>query len=536
MSSLYLNHLTPVEKLSLINTLHQTQLGKCFICEEPIDLDVQRDEIDIDHIVPTSLGGKDDPANFALTHSSCNRSKQASNLEVARVLHRFYQIKEEVGIQNRGPNLDDIFARYGGAQCEVVFTRKGERIKFSLDKIGDHRVFDLPVYKDELSDFEYFFTKLPIEYLYHDDKINPRSIGQNISKLIQEFYQKRPQLHPSLAWVEIKGGPPSKIKIFDGQHKAAAQVLLGVKSLPVRIFINPDLDVLLKTNMNAGTTLRQVAFDKSVQRFLGSSLYADRIKRYRTEHGLSDDNYSFSERDLVNHFRGEAREVKRYILDSVRDSVIRDPENKLGDFIDFGGRQTERPLSYSTIDKTFFSFFIFQEVLETAIDYQFDEGDNPRELEKQQILQLMNLIAEEIYINRFNPEIGTARIENRIQKGDDFPLDHIRAFRLSKEEVIYNWLRYIDQIIKNFYYYQGKPIQEKKLFHYKFPQPLWNRIRAFIRNLFNLPVWVNSSLSATVFGGKQNYDFWQSIFESGKSPQGVQVLSEPLNLIKMIQD
>jgi hypothetical protein len=115
------------------------------------------------------------------------------------------------------------------------------------------------------------------------------------------------------------------------------------------------------------------------------------------------------------------------------------------------GRQTERPLSCATVDKTFFSFFIFQEVLETAIDYRFDEGENPRELEKQQILQLMNLIAEEIYINRFNSKIGSTRIESCVQKGEDLPLEHVRAFRLSKEEVIYNWLRYIDQIIKNYF-------------------------------------------------------------------------------------
>jgi len=536
MGSLYLNRLTTVERLTLITTLHTTQKGYCFICEEPIDLDVQKNEIDIDHIVPSSVGGKDDPVNFALTHASCNRSKQASNLEVARILHRFDQLKEKVEAENRGPNLDDIFALYGGAQHQIVFSRSGDRIKYSLEKIGDHHIFELPVYKDELSGFEYFFTKMPIEYLYHDDKINPRSIGQNISKLVQEFHQKRPQLHPSLAWTEIHNGTYSKVKIFDGQHKAAAQVLLGVKSLPVRVFVNPDPEVLLKTNMNAGTTLRQVAFDKSVQRFLGSSLYTDRIDRYRTEHGLPAHNFSFSESDLIKHFKGEAREVKRYILDAVRDSVIRDPENRLADFIDFGGRQTERPLSYSTVDKTFFSFFIYQEVLDTVLDYRVDEGENPRELEKQQILQLMNIIAEEIYIDKFNSEIGTTRIESRIQKGEDLPLEHIRAFRLSKEEIIYNWLRYIDQIIQHFFIMQGKPIQEKKLFHYKFPQALWDRIRAFIRNLHNLPVWVNDSMAATVFGGKQNYDFWQSIFESGKSPQGVQVLTEPINLMKMIQD
>jgi len=45
----------------------------------------------------------------------------------------------------------------------------------------------------------------------------------------------------------------------------------------------------------------------------------------------------------------------------------------------------------------------------------------------------------------------------------------------------------------------------------------------------------HSDLSASVFGGKQNYDYWQTIFTTGKTPQGQQVLAEAINLIQMIQ-
>jgi hypothetical protein len=208
----------------------------------------------------------------------------------------------------------------------------------------------------------------------------------------------------------------------------------------------------------------------------------------------------------------------------------------LKEYIDFGGRAKDRPLSYSTIEKTFYSFFIFQDVLDTPISYRLEEGENPRELEKEQILELMNMIAEEIFIGKFDADIGTSQIESKIQKGESLPLEHIRAFRMSKEEILYNWLRYIEQIIKNFFIMQGKPIQEKKLFQYKFPVPLWDKIRLFIRNMANLPVWINKELSSTVFGGKQVNDYWQTIFETGKSSQGLQVLAKPIDLMKMIQD
>lgn len=536
MGSLYLNRLSAKERDGLISRLHSSQNGVCFICEQDIDLILHKDAIDIDHVIPIKIGGRDDPTNFALTHMSCNRSKQASDLNVARILYQFDRIRDNVARENRGPNLNDIFMAYGGSQHQIRFARQNGKIRYSLPETNNNQILEAALYRDDLSQFEYFFAKLPIAYLYHDDKINPRSIGQNVTKLVQEFYLKRPQLHISLAWIDLANDDKAAVKIFDGQHKACAQVLLGVRELPVRVFVNPDIDILLTTNTNAGTKLKQVAFDLSVQRHLGSSLYRDRIERYQREHELSDTDYTFSESDLVNHFRGESREIKRYILDAVRDTITHHPDNRLRDYIDFGGRGKERPLSYSTVEKTFYSFFIFQDMLNTPLDFRLEDGENPRELEKQQILELMNRIADEIFIGKYDLEIGTDRIENKIQKGDILPLDHVRAFRMSKEEVIYNWLRYILQIIKNYFIMQGRPIQEKKVFQYKFPEPLWDKIDVFLRNFSNLPVWVNNELSYTVFGGKQNYEYWQTIFETGRSPQGVQVLAEPIDLMNLIKE
>ena len=536
MGSLYLNRLSHEKEEELKKRMLEAQRGKCFICEEPIDLTVH--SVQIDHVIPTKVGGKDDPSNFALTHSSCNESKQDADLRIARILARFSRIRDACLKENRGPDLTDILNRYGGSKYEIYLEpdENDGVIKYSLSHTGDNSIYKERVYTDELSGFKYFFAELPIEYLFHDDRINPRSIGQNISKIVKEFFLKRPQLHISLGWIDLGDKHETKIKIFDGQHKAAAQVLLGAKRLPVRIFVDPNLDVLLTTNTNAGTSLRQVAFDKSVQRHLGSALYIDKVERYQKERGLSSDDYNFSERNLVNYYRGEFREMKRYILDSIRDGITHHSENKLKEFIDFGGRGKEKPLSYSTVEKTFYSFFIYRDVLDTPVNYRLEEGENLREIEKEQILSLMNIIAEELFIGKFDPDIGTYRVENKIQKGKDIPEKHLIAYRMSKEEILYNWLRYIGQVIKNYFIMQGKPIDESKLFQYRFPEPLWDRIRIFTMNLGRLPLWVNRELSSTVFGGKQNYEYWQTIFETGKTPQGFQVLAKPLDLMEMIRE
>ncbi len=535
MASLYLSRLSNEERTVLVKSLHDSQKENCFICGLAINLDLHADSLDIDHIEPTSAGGKDGPENFALTHDSCNRSKQASDLRVARVLASFDTLAQKIADENRSPNLGDVLAQHEGSLYKLPITINGDSIETTFSDIGQNEVKVLPVYEDDISGFRSCFINLPIEYLHHDDHINPRAIGSNLRKLVVEFHKKLPQLHISLGWVDTSQGSRVKVKIFDGQHKAAAQVLLGTRSLPVRVFIDPDTDALLTANTNAGTVLRQVAFDKSAQRSLGSSILSNRIDRYRVELGLDSDDESFSERDLVNHFKGEGREMRRYVLDRVRDGITTHPDNKLRDYIEYGGRNTGKPLSYSTVEKTFYQFFIYGNVLTTSFNHRFQEGANPRQLEIEQTVRLMNIVADEIYIGQFDPTRGTGRIESDVQRGKDIAEPHLRAFRMSKEEITHNWLRLVRQIVYHYFVTTGKPIDENKLFQQQIPEACWKNVENFIDALKRLPLWVNKDLSLSAFGTKRTNDYWHSIFESGSTPDGGVVILSGLNLLEMIK-
>lgn len=128
---------------------------------------------------------------------------------------------------------------------------------------------------------EYFFALVPLKYIHQDDVIDPRSIESSVRGLIEEFLKERPQLHVGLAWWTPDGDATGPLKLFDGQHKAAAQILLGVEHLPVRVFVEPPVNLLVQTNSNAGSVLRQVAFDKAVMRRLGSRQYGNRLTQYQ---------------------------------------------------------------------------------------------------------------------------------------------------------------------------------------------------------------------------------------------------------------
>lgn len=533
--SLGLKQLSNEQRRQLINDLWSCQNGKCFISEKPIDLALHGDQLDVDHVIPTRDGGKDDRSNWALAFSHYNRSKQAADLRVARVLVRFERLKESADTV-RGVNLGHVLGDAGGAkhQLPVDLAAPG-LLRTSLAAVGSTEVLELPVWTDQLSGLRYCFAHLPIEYLFHDDRLNPRGIGSNIRALVIEFFSKLPQLHVPLAWIDSTESGGARVRVFDGQHKAAAQVLLGVRQLPVRIFVDPDPDLLLTANTHAGTTLRQVAFDKATQRHLGASILLDRIDRFREDRGLPADYTSYTEQQLVDHFKGEQSQMRRYVLDAQRNDITYHPQNRLRDFIEMGGKGTERPLSYSAVEKAIYSQTIYGRMLETPDDHKAEAGENPRDLEREQIVRFLNIIADRIYIGGWDPEIGSGKLESKVQNGQDVREDHLRAHRMGKEEILQAWVGLALAVCQTVVISSGSIWDIERPFQRLLPETVWGSLDNFVVNFSRLPLWKNRALSSTVFGGKQNMQFWKDAFANGTANQ-IQILpGGGINLVELMK-
>lgn len=530
-NSKYLDSLSVDDKKALSEKLLDIQNHKCFICEKEIDLDVNN--TNIDHIRPLANGGKDETANFAIAHEHCNKSKQDADLVVAKKLFQLEQIIKDAETNKEVPSLKHVLLANHGSKYLFKYKIEEGQLVYSFDGIGETTVKRTEIFTDLLSKEQTAFICVPVEYLYHDETINPRGINSSINLLIKEFHKPNPQLHLSLARID-----DGKIKIFDGQHKAVAQIMLGVKNIVVRLFISPDIDRLIETNTIAGSKLKQIAFDKAIVRQLHDTLYAERLRKYQKDHNLNEDDFSFSEQNLVDHFKGERGNVKLYIINSQKNAITRNPDNKLQSYINFEGRGTTLPLSYSTFEKTLLSSFVnAKTILTKPINYKVDEGMNPRIMEKDQTVQLCNIIAEEILINKFDVDVGTNKIENKIAigVGNTIADDHLIACRLFKEEIMYNWVQYIKLLINNYFAMNGTMYDNDNLFQQKITDQLWENIRTFLQNFRNLPIWRDRSMSSTIFGGKNNHDYWKIAFSTGKTPDGTPVLAEPLNVTEMVK-
>lgn len=533
MASNYLSSLSNDDYEALTLKLLEIQNNNCFICENKIDLEIQQ-KTNIDHIVPLANKGKDTEDNFSVTHESCNKSKQDSNLNIARVLSKLKAIQDEIsGKENRPASLKDVLEKYEGSKYMLESDKTNGSFKYSFSEMGANDIQKVNIFKDPRSEENTCFIETPIEYVFHDELINPRGLNLSIGKLIKEFQIGNPQLHLSLARIDNK-----RLKVFDGQHKAAAQILLGNRKLLLRVFIDPNVDRLIETNTNAGSTLRQIAFDTSIMRQLNNTLYKETVKKYQNLHKLSEDSFDFSEQNLVDYFKGEKANIKKYIIDSIKHSITDSKDNKLKDYIDRDGKSKELPISYSAFNKTFLNNLINSKlILDTSINFKSDEGLNPRELEINQIVKLLNIFAEEIYIGKFIPEVGVTRVEKKIidKKATGITDEHLVAYRISKEEIMRSWLLYLMKVIENYFANTGKIHDNKKLFQQPFDDQLWINIRNFLINLKGLPLWKDRGMASTVFSGKRNYDYWGKIFETGKDPGGVPVMLNGLSSTEMIK-
>lgn len=148
---------------------------------------------------PLVTGGKDDESNFALAHENCNKSKQDADLVVARAMARLQKIIKSAEEKHETPSLKHVLAANGGSKFDFSYKITDGKLSYAFSQTGDDTIRTSEIFLDELSKEKTAFIRVPLQYLYLDEIINPRGINSSIGLLIKEFHKGNPQLHVSLA-------------------------------------------------------------------------------------------------------------------------------------------------------------------------------------------------------------------------------------------------------------------------------------------------------------------------------------------------
>ena len=507
MASRVFNSYPEEKKRRIIKKLLEVQDGKCLFCDKPINYsdDVKLDEFfkrhEVDHIKPlTEENSRDDDSNWAILHKECNRKKGARPLFLAKRIHKFQKDRERFGEKF---TLGKVLEVHNIKPRFLLLRIEGDYATIKYEEDGIEREVKTPILKDPAqTPFDSIFIVLPISYVHHDVELNPRPIGENAVKLIEEFYnEKYPQLHVCLARIEEVGEENGcakvKVLLFDGQHKAVAQIYNERKHLLLRIFINGDKEILKETNWRAHTDLRQIEFFRSIAARVGSGLFAEKFKEYLNSPGKPK-----SELQFINSLPYVERgKIRKEFLSWLKHGILHprefDPDNEdnlMTPYIEGEkSRKRDKPISYDAFEKTFIKLFVYHKPAPDPIDPESEEYF--RIIERRNVVKLMSLIAEKVLIGKFDNKIGAHKLEERIRKGESIPELHVKAYRIFRPKTFEVWCEVLRDAIEYLLKVRRKLTdnyaKEGKIFWCKLDDEDWREIGKMLDRIFDHKVWLS---------------------------------------------
>ena len=191
-----------------------------------------------------------------------------------------------------------------------------------------------------------------------------------------------------------------KIRLFDGQHKAAAILWNDRRQVECKIYVEPDMRLLNQTNISAHEKFAQTRFFTSIMVLkLGSQLVGILINIRTWEDGYVKSEAGFVEylTSKDNLTKGEVRKRFRSFL---YNSILEDEDNRLARLVAVGNYATDdRPITQNGLASSLFASFLY---LEPVRDNMTTDSYK-RGFETENMIKLMNML-DDLGLNQWSPK------------------------------------------------------------------------------------------------------------------------------------
>jgi hypothetical protein len=267
------------------------------------------------------------------------------------------------------------------------------------------------------------------------------------------------------------------ILLFDGQHKAAAQVWARRKRIECKVYVDPDPRTLKETNLEAHASLRQMTFYSHELMGKYSDVFgADWLEYMTTEGPKSEAGFV----KFLMHSRHKSKaQAQREIAQAAFQQIMKDPENKLADFVAEKHRGRRQPLTFSRLEKAFFRQML---VLPPVTD-EFESDEDFRNHERRNLVKLLSIIAEVGLVDRWAPE----RNDAAHQKAERiFSAGAVRAWAILLRDVINQHLRHYSDKERARFFYREIDLSDFGYF------------RQFVNRLFSHKMWDHPDASGEI--------------------------------------
>ena len=433
----------------------------CYIDKKPVS---DKNDIEYHNISPLAFNNSD-INNFTVI---CKKHhKEMGGLSVTE-----YLVKKE---------MDDFFRKSGIRKLNDVLklkTGKKDEAKKIQTKIDDKKNTITVLFEEGRENivsnllecpstgFKYFYISVPAEYINNDENLQPRPLEADRLWELYRHLLVNSQLTPSVC--RLTDG---SIYLFDGQHKAAAQVWAGRTELDCKIYLEPDIKNLKETNLIAHDKLRQMPFFTSILINKWASIFEEEWKEYMEQKGFKSEEGFVS--FLVKKGRKKTQAVNM-IESNIYDSIIEDKKNLMVNYISDYNKSIKSPLTMNRLKQAVFKKFIAP----PPLDIDIEDSDRLREIERRNVIRLLNLIARYSLDDTWNPENADNdhKISERIYLSGAF-----RAWAGILKDVISAIIGVFDEN------------EKKEIFLREISKENWEEIENSVNFLFNRRVWQDDS-------------------------------------------
>ncbi len=433
----------------------------CYVDKKPVS---GKNDIEYHNIFPLAPDNSE-IKNFTVVCK--NHHKEIGTLSITE-----YFIKKEMDDFFKMPGLrklNDVLNLKTGKRksikkIKIKTTGQSDEIEISLDE--DKKSMTYNLLKCPATGFKYFYASVPVGYINNDENLQPRPLEIDRLWDLYRHLLVNSQLTPSVC--RLTG---SNIFLFDGQHKAAAQIWAGRRELDCKIYLEPDIKSLKETNLIAHDKLRQMPFFTSILINKWASIFEEEWKEYMEQRGFK------SEEGLVSFLvkKGRKRAQALNMIESnIYDSIIEDKKNLMISYIADYNKNLKSPLTINRLKQAVFKKFIAP----PPLDINIEDSDRLRETERRNIIKFLNLIARYSLDDIWNPENkdDDHKVSERIYLSGAF-----RAWAGILKDAISAILEIFDEN------------EKKEIFLREISKENWEIIENSINFLFNRRVWQDDS-------------------------------------------
>lgn len=441
---------------------------RCFISGQIIGDD---DAIEYDHIDAFVNDGETSLSNMRIVIKELNRRKGADTLYDVRDNLKLERLFEE---RKNNIRLQDIFELKDIKKQSTAAVINDAEVSV---EDGSNKV-TFPLYRDAILDVSYFYGRIPVRWLENDDQegLQPRVIDYKRLIAIRDHLKSHPQLAPSIG--RLLG---NKLKLFDGQHKLAAQVLNNQTEIDIKVYVSPEdqerakklFDDLMITNLEAHSKLKQVPFYTSTLLDRLSVIYKEMLDEFIADTPPESHNEERFVRFLSTAKSFSSPQAKEMLRSAIKVAAL--DVSDLKEYVAVASKDASYPMTMDLLEKTIFRSCLY---LEPSVA-RFTSEKDYRSTESANFAAIAKVLVEETGIVNWVPHA----------KGKTLTNDQHKARRIWHKGSVLTWSPYLKSVLFYALHFMTSEDREHLLHRPEIAQDRLDVVRSCLSRLFSHPMW-----------------------------------------------